>query len=270
MVTAGEFTSALLPRILVRGSRAQIADAFGALADLEPISWEDGGIVLAPLAGGRDPREQAVRVAALPLDWEPAPGPTPPLPFPAAVGGGVYRRSSGHAPAPPGLPEIVLAPGEGFGLAEHPTTAMCLEMLADLPDGRVLDAGCGCGTLALVWAGLGRGRVDAVDLDPRAVTQARESVRASGLDGLVAVRRAPLDTLTHEDVHDRVVLANVPHMAHDALLGVGRTPVPTAVLLSGLQPEPMDAVIGEWERRGLHVIRRDSVGRWQAAVLRAA
>ncbi|MGB0613547.1 MAG: hypothetical protein ACPGN4_05300, partial [Miltoncostaeaceae bacterium] len=72
---------------------------------------------------------QAARLSALDLPWQPEPGPSPPLPFPAAVGGGVYRRSPGHAPAPAGLPEIVLVAGEGFGLAEHPTTGMCLDLL---------------------------------------------------------------------------------------------------------------------------------------------
>lgn len=267
MVTVGESTSAVPPRILVRGTPDQLARDFPLLAGLEPLGWTPDGLVVAPFAGGRDPDEQATRLALVSVPWEPAPGLAPPLPFPAAVGGGVYRRSPGHAPAPQGIPEVVLVDGDGFGLAEHPTTGMCLDLLADLPDGPALDAGCGSGILALAWARLGRGSVLAVDVDPHAVTQARESAWASGLDALVSVRAAGLAALAPDDVGGRVVLANCPRVAHDGLLSVQGRPVPTGVLLSGLQAAPMDEVIRAWSDRGLWAARRESVGRWEAAVL---
>lgn len=240
------------------------------LATLEPVAWTAAGLVVAPLAGGRYPAEQRERLALLSLPWEPAPGAPPPLPFPAAVGGGVYRRSPGHAPAPHDLPEVVLVDGDGFGLAEHPTTGMCLDMLADLPDGPALDAGCGSGILGLAWARLGRGPVLAVDLDPYAVTQARESAWASGLDALVSVRRAAIDAIDPEEVRARVVLINAPLVAQHALLAVPGDPAPPALLISGLQEQPMDEVLAAWAGRGLAVVRREAVGRWQAALAVAA
>ncbi|MDA3005043.1 MAG: hypothetical protein O3B97_00090, partial [Actinomycetota bacterium] len=103
--------------------------------------------------------------------------------------------------------------------------------------------------------------------EPRAVAQARESAWASGLDALVSVRRAGLGTLAPEHVGGRVVLANCPRVAHDALLSVEDHPVPTGLLLSGLHAGPMDDVIAAWGARGLHPARRESVGRWEAAVL---
>lgn len=255
------------PRVVVMGDPSELAAEFAVLAGLEPVAWVPGGLVLAPFAGGRPPDEQQARLDALALPWRADDGPAPPLPFPAAVGGGVYRRSPGHAPAPPGTPEVVLVDGEGFGLAEHATTGMCLDMLADLPDGPALDAGCGSGILALAWARLGRGPVLAVDLDPHAVAQARESAWASGLDALVSVRRAALNVLAPDDVAGRVVLVNAPRMAQDALLSVPGDPVPAAVLISGLQADDMNEVAGAWEARGLLVTRSDAVGRWQAATL---
>jgi hypothetical protein len=266
LVTVRESTSAVPARILVRGTPAQLAEAFPLLAGLEPLQWGPAGLVVAPLAGGRDPAEQAQRLAALPLEWGPDAGPAPPLPFPAAVGGGVYRRSPGHAPAPAGVPEVVLVDGDGFGLAEHPTTGMCLDMLALLPEGPALDAGCGSGILALAWARLARGPVLAVDVEPRAVAQARESAWASGLDAMVTVRRAMLGTLVPDVVQGRVVLANCPRPAHDALLSLDMPP-PPGLLLSGLQPSAMDEVIAAWGARGPAPVRRESVGRWEAAVL---
>lgn len=262
-----EFRQQVPARILVRAPMDAIARAFPVLAGLEPIAWVPDGLVVAPFAGGRDPDEQRARLALVDLPWEQVAGPSPPLPFGSAVGGGVYRRSPGHAAAPPTVPEVVLVAGEGFGLAEHPTTGMCLEMLADLPDGPALDAGCGSGTLALVWARLGRGRVRAVDLDPRAVTQTRESALASGLDAVVHVRRGALGALDPDEIDGRVVMANAPRAAHDGLLAVPGDPVPAGLLLSGLQPTAMDEVTAAWGERGLRTRRRDAVGRWEAAVL---
>lgn len=265
-----EFTSRVPGRIRVTGTPLQIAAAFALIADLEPVEWVSGGIECAPLAGGRDPVDQAPRLAALTLPWGEVAGASPPLPFPAAVGGGVYRRSPGHAAAPPGLPEIVLVAGEGFGLAEHPTTGMCLELMRLLPDGPALDAGCGSGTLALAWARLGRGPVLAVDLDPRSVTQTLESVVASGLRRAVVCRRAALDQLDGLDITGRVVLANAPQQAQDALLAVAGDPVPPALLISGLDAKGMDDVAEQWVARGMRVTARDSTGRWQAAILVAS
>lgn len=262
-----ESTSRVPGRIRITASPDAIAHGFAAIADLEPVAWCDEGIECAPLAGGRDPVDQAPRLAALALPWAEVPGASPPLPFPAAVGGGVYRRSPRHAAAPAGLPEIILTAGEGFGLAEHPTTGMCLELLALLPDGPALDAGCGSGTLALAWARLGRGDVLAVDLDPRAVTQTAASAGASGLAGHIECRRLAFDQMDAREVAHRVVLANAPRQAQEALLAVAGRPAPPAIVLSGLDARAMDTVAGEWMSRGLVMRARESAGRWQAAAL---
>ncbi len=164
----------------------------------------------------------------------------------------------------------MLVAGEGFGLAEHPTTGMCLELMLLLPDGPALDAGCGSGTLALAWARLGRGPVLAVDLDPRSVTQTLESAVASGLSGAIVCRRAALDQLDGLDITTRVVLANAPRQAQDALLAVPGDPAPPALLLSGLNAADMDDVAEHWVARGMRVTGRDSTGRWQAAMLVAS
>ena len=264
---AGESTSRVPARIRISGPPDAIARAFVAIADLEPVAWCDTGIECAPLAGGRDPADQAPRLAALMLPWVEVAGASPPLPVPAAVGGGVYRRSPGHAPAPDGLPEIILTAGEGFGLAEHPTTGMCLELLPLLPDGPALDAGCGSGTLALAWARLGRGDVLAVDLDPRAVTQTAASAEASGLSDRIECRRAAFDQIDPAQIARRVVLSNAPRQAQDALLAVAGDPAPPAIVLSGLDADGMDYVAGRWASRGLVLRARESRGRWQAAAL---
>jgi hypothetical protein len=110
----------------------------------------------------------------------------------------------------------------------------------------------------------------AVDLDPRAVTQTIASAAASGLADQVECRRAAFDQLDPGDVSGRVVLANAPRAAQDALLAVPGDPSPPAIVLSGLDGDGMDAVAGRWAARGLTLVDRRSSGRWHAAALRRA
>lgn len=68
---------------------------------------------------------------------------------------------------------IRLDPGLAFGTGTHPTTRMCLRWIARQPEGalgRTLDYGCGSGILAIGAAKFGAVEIDAVDIDPDAVT----------------------------------------------------------------------------------------------------
>ena len=74
-----------------------------------------------------------------------------------------------------------LDPGLAFGTGTHPTTRMCLRWIAEHPPSgqRVLDYGCGSGILAIGAAMLGAASVDAVDIDPDAVTAAHANALAN-------------------------------------------------------------------------------------------
>lgn len=77
-----------------------------------------------------------------------------------------------------------LDPGLAFGTGTHPTTRMCLRWLARhgrTPDGRVLDYGCGSGILAIAAGLLGAQRIDAVDIDPAAVTATTHNAQTNGV-----------------------------------------------------------------------------------------
>jgi ribosomal protein L11 methylase PrmA len=250
----------------VRLPAAARAARWAELVPLQPVARTAEGVLCAPRcapeAAAARAALHALGAAAEAVDVVPG-WPDPPAAMiggdAGGGGGGWYRRSPGHLPAPAGVRELVQVPGEGFGPVDHATTAMCLAALERLPPGPALDAGCGSGLLAQAWAALGRGPVLAVDVDPRAVAHAGASLGAAGLLAAVEVRRAPLATLAAGDIAGRVVLANVPHPAHRALLDAAGDTPPAAAVLSGIRPGDAPALADAWAARGL---RPD--GAWEA------
>ena len=90
-----------------------------------------------------------------------------------------------HEPPAAARKVIRLDPGLAFGTGTHPTTAMCLQWIAqyrgEAPLGRVLDYGCGSGILAIAAAMFGAAQVDAVDIDTAAVESAAQNAEANGV-----------------------------------------------------------------------------------------
>lgn len=80
-----------------------------------------------------------------------------------------------------------LDPGLAFGTGTHPTTALCLQYLAQLHENgelqgkAVLDFGCGSGVLAIAALLLGAERAVCVDIDPQALLATRENAAANGV-----------------------------------------------------------------------------------------
>ncbi|MBT8421700.1 MAG: 50S ribosomal protein L11 methyltransferase, partial [Gammaproteobacteria bacterium] len=94
------------------------------------------------------------------------------------------------SPAPDHGAVVRLAPGMAFGTGEHPTTAMCLQWLAQqaLDHAGVLDYGCGSGLLAIAALKLGASRCCAVDIDPQALDATAENAASNAVaDRLIIV-----------------------------------------------------------------------------------
>ncbi|MES2695602.1 MAG: 50S ribosomal protein L11 methyltransferase [Verrucomicrobiota bacterium] len=100
----------------------------------------------------------------------------------------VWERETFKLPA--GDAVLWLDPGLAFGTGNHETTRLCVERLTVLAEehgtsGRVIDAGCGSGILALSAALLGFRDVTGFDNDPEAVRVSEENAAANGLTGRV-------------------------------------------------------------------------------------
>lgn len=258
--------SASLPAgLLIRAPGHLLARDFSAAAELQPVAWTADGLLCSPRASS-DPERAGAALGALDHPHErltEVPGwPEPPSAWVA----GWYRRSPAHVPAPPGVRELIQTPGEGFGPAGHPTTALCLSLLTHLSTGPALDAGCGSGLLTQAWLVLGGDEVLAVDLDERALRQCRASLAAAGCAERAQVRRIALGALEPDDLADRVLLANLPAAAHHEILpriGEGTT----VAVIAGPGAGEMETVVSGYAARGLHERARVDDGRWSAMVV---
>lgn len=98
--------------------------------------------------------------------------------------------TAAEPPADPDAIVVRLDPGLAFGTGNHPTTALCLQILDSLPvAGRtVIDYGCGSGILGLAALKLGALRVTAVDLDDQALLATRENAIRNGVSASIDVQ----------------------------------------------------------------------------------
>lgn len=98
----------------------------------------------------------------------------------------VWEREVFKLPA--GEQVLWLDPGMAFGTGNHETTRLVVERLVKIADqrgvsGRVIDAGCGSGILALSAVKLGYARVAAFDNDALSIDVSRENAELNGLAG---------------------------------------------------------------------------------------
>ena len=114
--------------------------------------------------------------------------------------GGLWLGPPWEEPPEPSL-AVVIDPGRAFGTGAHPTTRLCVELLARTPGGgSLLDVGCGSGVLAIAGARLGFAPVAAVDVDPVAVEVTRANADANDVVLDVRLVDAERDALPAADV----------------------------------------------------------------------
>ena len=109
---------------------------------------------------------------------------------------------------------IWLDPGLAFGTGNHETTRLCVERLVARAEstarrGRVIDAGCGSGILALSAVRLGWTDVSGFDNDAEAVRVSEENAALNDLAGAVRFTTADLVSGLPAGTQADVVLANI-------------------------------------------------------------
>ena len=170
---------------------------------------------------------------------------------------------SWHAPPAVATTVIRLDPGLAFGTGTHPTTRMCLRWIAQhAPQrsagwGRVLDYGCGSGILAIGAALHGATGVDAVDIDPAAVTATQANADANG----VALRAALPNAASGEYP---LVLANILATPLKLLapLLAGHLAPGGALVLAGILERQADELKAAYASTGLSLAVVDTEDGW--------
>lgn len=121
-----------------------------------------------------------------------------------ARAGGIWIGPPWEQPDPGEL-SIVIDPGRAFGTGAHPTTRLCIELLAGSERGSLLDVGCGSGVLAIAASRFGFDPIRAVDNDPVAIATTIANAAVNGAAIEATILDGELDELPGADV----VVANV-------------------------------------------------------------
>jgi ribosomal protein L11 methyltransferase len=177
-----------------------------------------------------------------------------------------------------GQREIVIDPGQAFGIGGHASTRLCLEWIDVLVPSRaqigrvepiaVLDVGTGSGVLALAAVALGADRAVGFDLDPIATRAAREAALTNGLAHVAHFVTGPIEALRLASAGCSLVLANLlkQEMMPIATQIAGCVSRTGRLVLAGLLFEDVLEVEERFRREGLVEIgrrsREDSTGEW--------
>jgi ribosomal protein L11 methyltransferase len=227
-----------LLRVVVEVPHTLADETAMRLLELSPggleVSSSDDSTVLAVYveAGDEGPLQAAfptARFGEVAPGWEDA---WKDFHHPVEVGG-VWIGPPWTSP-PPGLPAVVIDPGLAFGTGAHPTTRLCLELVAGQPRGKLLDVGCGSGVLSIAAVRLGFDPVIAIDDDPIAVEVARANAAVNGVALDVRLSDGITDPLPPADI----AVVNVLLGPVTSILGRLGTPVAvTSGYLATEQPQ---------------------------------
>jgi ribosomal protein L11 methyltransferase len=168
-----------------------------------------------------------------------------------------------------------------FGTGHHGTTRGCLLALDHLAKrrrpgvktfARILDVGTGTGVLAMAAARMFRSYVIASDIDPRAVTVARDNARANRTAPMVTIietpgvsRRAVRRHAPFDLVFANILLGPLKGLAEP----LARLVAPGGyIVLSGLLAAQAASALASYRAQGLRLERRIPLDGWVTLVLR--
>ncbi len=172
---------------------------------------------------------------------------------------------------------IEIDPERAFGTGNHPSTALCIEILEHILGSvsagegdsgpSVLDVGTGSGILGIVAARQGAQRVLGLEIDPDALEAAQRNVDRNGVGEVMSVALTPLDQV--EQTFDLVV-ANLTatlltHMAADL---AGHVSDKGLLLLSGILAEQVEEVAKCFQAHYFKMVENRAEQEWHAILLR--
>ncbi len=171
---------------------------------------------------------------------------------------------------------IYLNSFNAFGDGRHPTTALCVEMIGETI-GRLeaaargsivmLDAGTGTGILAIVASLMGVGRIDAADIVPESVENARYNAKENGCEN-IDIRLSDIASIEGGMEYDFIAANLLPSVIFpniDRLRGLLADG--GSLMVSGIGDRSSDEAEKAFERSGLEVARHTRRDGWNCYLL---
>jgi ribosomal protein L11 methyltransferase len=167
---------------------------------------------------------------------------------------------------------IRMDPGMAFGTGTHETTRLVMRIMQDELRGgeRVLDVGTGSGILSICASKLGAKTCNAYDIDPHAVSVARENALADGCDNITV---GVSDLLKGVDLGGGKYDFCVANIVADIIIRMmpdisGYLTDGAPLILSGIINTRKDEVLESVKAHGFTVIREENENDWVALLVR--
>jgi ribosomal protein L11 methyltransferase len=165
---------------------------------------------------------------------------------------------------------LVLPAGAGFGTGEHATTAMSLRFLEEVtrkwrPGWSMVDLGTGSGILALAAKRFGAERVTAIDVDPIAISTAKQNARRNQI-GNVRFQVADARQWRFPRRVDLVAANLFSELLIEVLPRLKRS---RYLILSGVLRGQEPALLRALKRSKITILETRRRGKWSAVVAAA-
>ena len=173
---------------------------------------------------------------------------------------------------------IHIDPGTAFGTGMHETTQLCIRALKNYVKAgdRVLDVGCGSGILGMLALKFGAEYSVGTDLDPCAITAAKENLEVNGIpEGMMEVMIGNI--IDDKAVQDKIGYGKYDIVAANILAEVLVPLTPVIVnqmkpggiyITSGIIDDKEETVVETVKEAGLEILEVNHQGEWVSVTAR--